>query len=394
MKFSVLLPTRNRLEYLKYAVLSVLKQGYDNWEIIISDNHSEENIADYVASLKDPRIKYFRTNAFLPVTDNWNNALKHSTGDYIIMLGDDDCLLSDFFKNSLNYITKFDKPDLIYSSALLYAYPHVFPDHPEGYTNIWGNACFLEGRKEPFIIDKQEAIRLVKETLNFKVMFNFNMQFSLVSRKIVDKLKKQGEFYQSPYPDYYATTVLMLTADKILAVPRPLVAVGITKKSFGYYFFNEKEEDGVAFLQNIPEQKTVAQVSQYIMPGTDMNTSWLLAMETVKQNFGEAYQLKVNYRKYRFLQTLHYFKRFALRQIGYKSLLNLNKYLNLEEKITFCLPLYLETKWIRMQRREDKRFIRSHMLGTRYSHPPYAMKEVVEKFPNILALFDREDILK
>ena len=48
MKFSVLLPTRNRLKYLKYAVDSVLAQDYVNWEIIISDNDSEEDIFSYM----------------------------------------------------------------------------------------------------------------------------------------------------------------------------------------------------------------------------------------------------------------------------------------------------------------------------------------------------------
>ena len=38
MKFSVLLPTRNRLEYLRFAVESVLRQDDPGWELVISDN--------------------------------------------------------------------------------------------------------------------------------------------------------------------------------------------------------------------------------------------------------------------------------------------------------------------------------------------------------------------
>ena len=44
MKFSVLLPTRNRLEYLRYAVETVRRQDYADWEIIVSDNCSEDDI--------------------------------------------------------------------------------------------------------------------------------------------------------------------------------------------------------------------------------------------------------------------------------------------------------------------------------------------------------------
>src|SRR5687768_11034765 len=85
MKFSVLLPTRNRLELLRYAIESVRRQFYQDWEIVVSDNDSIEDVRGYVASLGDGRIRYVRTPRFIPVTDNWSNALAHSSGDYVVM---------------------------------------------------------------------------------------------------------------------------------------------------------------------------------------------------------------------------------------------------------------------------------------------------------------------
>ena len=97
MKFSVLLPTRNRLDLLSYAIETVRRQDYLDWEIIVFDNVSEEDIQGYVRSLNDSRIKCYRTEKLVPVTDNWNNALSKSNGDYVIMLGDDDCLMEGYF---------------------------------------------------------------------------------------------------------------------------------------------------------------------------------------------------------------------------------------------------------------------------------------------------------
>ena len=97
MKFSVLLPTHNRRDLLARAIETVRCQDYDDWEIIVSDNFSDEDITGYVQSLGEPRIKYFRTEGFVPVTDNWNNALDKCDGDYVIMLGDDDCLMKCYF---------------------------------------------------------------------------------------------------------------------------------------------------------------------------------------------------------------------------------------------------------------------------------------------------------
>lgn len=104
MKFSLLIPTRNRLNLLKYAVASVLSQSYNDWEIIISDNASTEDIKGYVSSLNEPRIKYSRSEEFLSITENWNRCIDLCTGDYVIMIGDDDILLKNHFQIMRNLI--------------------------------------------------------------------------------------------------------------------------------------------------------------------------------------------------------------------------------------------------------------------------------------------------
>ncbi len=86
--------------------------------------------------------------------------------------------------------------------------------------------------------------------MNFRVTFDYNMQFSLMSRKLVEELKPYGSFFQSPYPDYYASNVMMLKAERILIVPQPMVTIGISPKSFGFYFFNDAEKEGNEFLYN------------------------------------------------------------------------------------------------------------------------------------------------
>jgi glycosyltransferase involved in cell wall biosynthesis len=55
---SVIIPTHNRKEYLKDAVNSIQNQTYQNFEIIIVDDFSDDKTEDYVKSLSDKRIKY------------------------------------------------------------------------------------------------------------------------------------------------------------------------------------------------------------------------------------------------------------------------------------------------------------------------------------------------
>lgn len=300
MKFSVLLPTRNRIELLRHAVESVRMQDYADWEIVISDNVSDEDVAGFVASCGDDRIRYSRTDNFLPVTENWNRALEQSSGDYLIMLGDDDALMPGCLSTLDQLIGSWSNPDAIYTQALQFAYPGVMPGNGQGFIQTGFNA-FLENVDNPFFLGRDVAESMVDAAMSFHVRYGFNMQHFIISRRLVEALAGKGPFFQSPYPDYYAANVILLEAKSTLVYPLPLVMIGISPKSFGYYYHNRRESEGVEFLRNLISEDMQKRLSQTLVPGTNMNDSWLVAMETVRQNFPGRH-LRVNYRRYRLLQ--------------------------------------------------------------------------------------------
>lgn len=302
MKFSILLPTRNRLELLEFAVGSVLLQDYADWEIIVSDNASEQDVTGYVARVGDPRIRCLRSDVLLPVTENWNRALAAASGDYVIMLGDDDCLLRGCLSTARALLEANGTPELLYAEAVQFAYPDVYPGHPSAFVQF-GYCEFLRPPPErPFFLPRSAAVRCVRAGARFRIAYGYNMQHSIVSRRAIERLQAKGPFFQSPYPDYYATNALFLAVERILVCPWPLVAIGISPKSFGYYYFNRRESEGVAFLQNLPDRDLVEQLKEVVLPGSDMNNSWLLAMETVRRNFGAGLDLRLSLWRYRFMQ--------------------------------------------------------------------------------------------
>lgn len=386
MKFSVLLPTRNRLDLLTRAIDTVRRQEYQNWEIIISDNFSEENIATFIESLNDTRIKYNRTDSFIPVTENWNNALDKSTGDYIIMLGDDDCLMQGYFSTLNELITKFNRPDFLYTCAFLYAYPGVLPETPNGFLKTYENRSIFQSAHEPFILENNRALEYVKDSLNFRASFDYNMQFFLVSRKLVDELKHYGPFYQSPYPDYYASNALMLTAKRILIVPQPLVTIGISPKSFGFYYFNDAENDGNQFLNNV-NKKLSEKLKNILLPGTEMNTSWLIAMEMVYQNIGNKYNLQVSYKRYRLIQIISVYKDLINRT---KTAINnrklLNKKILIHERITYGIALDIILK---ITPKFFEGYLAHLLQLISGSHPASPMPIIDGKFESITDVFDK-----
>ena len=54
---SVIVPTYNHATHLGRALRSVFKQTYENWELIIVDNHSTDNTEALVESFDSSRIK-------------------------------------------------------------------------------------------------------------------------------------------------------------------------------------------------------------------------------------------------------------------------------------------------------------------------------------------------
>lgn len=392
MKFSVLLPTRNRLELLQYAVETVRRQDYDNWEIIVSDNHSDQDIAGYIRSLNDDRVRYFRTDTFIPVTDNWNNALERSTGDYVIMLGDDDCLLPRYFLTIRDLVQRFERPDLIYTSALLYAYPGVMPGFPDGFLQPYGYASFLHPSKDAYWLERAAAHDAVRQSMSFRVVYGFNMQFAIVSRSMIERLKPYGSFYQSPYPDYYAMNALFLKGERILVYPHPLVTIGISPKSFGYFYFNDTEESGVQFLKNIPDQHMANRLAAVILPGTNMNTSWLLAMETLKANFGADGSLRVYYARYRLLQLVQMLGNTCVKsRTSRRSLLRLLGYLKGWEIPVYGICIVVISIIMAFLPVERRQRYFDRLISLLRTYPRYDPGKIEGKFRNIVDVFEHKD---
>jgi hypothetical protein len=299
---SVLIPTRERLDLLRYAVESVRLQDDGDWEIVVSDNASLQNVRGYIEGLDDPRVRYTRTEKLISVTDNWNRALEHSRGSYVIMLGDDDALLPGCISRVRELIRGWNDPDAIYTQALQFAYPGVVPGHVQGFIQTGYNEFFRGTAAEPFLLGTDRAEVLVRSALQFRIRYGFNMQHFVFSRRLVDDLRAKGPFFQSPYPDYYAANAILLGARSIVAHPAPLVLIGISPKSFGFYYHNRRESEGVEFLQNSPAPVVRDRLRRTLVPGTNMNDSWLCAMEALAHNFRERRGLRVSYRRYRLLQ--------------------------------------------------------------------------------------------
>ncbi len=94
MKISVCIPNFNYGNYIGDTINGVLKQEYDNFEVLISDNKSTDNswevIQEYVN--KDSRVKAHQNITNLGFAGNLDAVSQNATGEYMILLSSDDVM--------------------------------------------------------------------------------------------------------------------------------------------------------------------------------------------------------------------------------------------------------------------------------------------------------------
>jgi glycosyltransferase involved in cell wall biosynthesis len=302
---SIVIPTRNRGTLLKDALHTVVSQKYENWECIVFDNCSDVPLKVIVDELNDQRIKYFRSEIFLPVTDSWNCAIDHSTGDYVTLLGDDDGLTPEFMLRTEYMVRHFSTPDFIYTALFQYFHPGVAAWQPEGYIIDLRYGVFFDGQEDIFNLDPQAATHAVKGSLLLERNFAFNMQSFCFSRQFLHSLRRNGKIFHSPFPDYYLANVAMACGKNIMVSPKPIAIAGVSKASFGYTLFNNLEDAGAALLATDLEQDKFYRVYQdCLLPGPSYNTKYIITMLHVKDCLGNFIDCDVAIKKYRKIQLM------------------------------------------------------------------------------------------
>lgn len=89
-KVSVVLPTFNRAYALKKSIYSVLMQSYQDFELIVVDDFSQDNTLEIVASFDSEKIKYIKLDRRSGSNHARNVGIKASSGDYVAFQDSDD----------------------------------------------------------------------------------------------------------------------------------------------------------------------------------------------------------------------------------------------------------------------------------------------------------------
>lgn len=107
IKVSVVIATYNCGQYIEKAIVSVLKQSFDNFEIIVVDDGSTDSTRNILDKYADKILYFYQHNSGVSVARN--NGIKHAKGEIIAFLDGDDEWEPNKLEIQLREILKDDK---------------------------------------------------------------------------------------------------------------------------------------------------------------------------------------------------------------------------------------------------------------------------------------------
>jgi len=202
---SIVIPVYNqRVDFFRACVESAINQTYQNLEIIISDNHSTNEIPELINEYckLDSRIKKIKPDQHLTLSNHFLFALKKSTGKYLSSLSSDDILQKEAIASLVPGME--DNPKTIYGHGIIERLEKDNYINPSGehnlnlitgvYTidNVWKRlAAFGYIWFVGMLVRTDRFIELLAENedICYRITYTFDILFTLMA------LNNKGEFY-------------------------------------------------------------------------------------------------------------------------------------------------------------------------------------------------------
>lgn len=210
-KVSLIIPVKDRKDYLYHTLRTCMAQDYENFEIIVADDASTDGTKDLVRAMAamDSRITFIDRPVRVGMRDNFEDALSRIKEGYVMALGGDDGIMPSGisrmvmkFKETGAKLMTWSPPD--------YVYPNE--DYPNGHFSIYykNNSHWVSSKdylaRQPRLLNYLDDI----ECPMFYVKGAAHI--SLIEK--VKSRTEDGRFYSCPTPDGYSGIVLAGEVDK------------------------------------------------------------------------------------------------------------------------------------------------------------------------------------
>ena len=244
--FTIIIPTRNRSEYLYHSLKTCITQDYENLEIIVSDDFSTDNTKQMVDKFikSDNRIRYITPSneSNVGMLENFEFALNHVKPGFVLALGGDDGLMPNSVSKMWG-ILKNTGQEILSWPTVAYFYPCQKVKNGQivlQTTSINKNENVKRVNSETFLKRQSETLWYTLD--NESPMFYVK---GVVSTEVIKRVKarsKNGNFYSCSTPDGYSGIVLAGEVNEWIYYNKPLTIHGVSPTSQGLGYLTKGED--------------------------------------------------------------------------------------------------------------------------------------------------------
>lgn len=229
MKLSLCIPTRERAAFLAPCLRTVSAVDDPALEIIVSDNASADDTRAVVEAAADPRIRYVNTGRRVSQRQNFENAISASTGDYVLVIGDDDGVLARQWP-LLRAILSERRPAALSWPALFYHWPA--PEKYGGGGRLRLSRATLYGA--PMQQSAAAQIAAITGLARTREDFSPKLYHGFLARPVLEALKaKTGHYLMSGQIDAYIAAAALKFLPDYLYIRHPFTMLAMGPKSGG-----------------------------------------------------------------------------------------------------------------------------------------------------------------
>jgi len=139
-EISVVVTCCNRANYLRETLESLQRQTLENFEVIIVDDHSEEDLRSVVEEFQDPRFKYFQNDGRRGPSAARNFGNRQASAELIAVADSDDILLPRRLAVAVEHFKNNPDTDIFYGNIYTFedgTYNFKFYRHFGAYDRDW-----------------------------------------------------------------------------------------------------------------------------------------------------------------------------------------------------------------------------------------------------------------
>lgn len=226
---SFCMSTYKRPELLHAQITCLLRQDFKNFEIVISDNDPQASGKTVAENFKESRIHYKCNIENLGMIESFNKSLERSSGEFIVMMADDDPVYFDMLSTLFQLTEKYPKYGMYLGGCDWFC---TDAKMAKLYKLNVGTNSYLSNQHDINYVQSYSADEFALNFFSFKIFPHYLWSTCIVRRSVL--IEKGGiPDYGTPFLGDYAYLPIMASHSGCVVINKSLGCQTLHSENFG-----------------------------------------------------------------------------------------------------------------------------------------------------------------